>query len=101
MASRQILNIANFKTASRCWIPIQQPMNSRFFSSRQRYINFNLHSLSDSNLISNDDVLNTEGSSIGATTTTRITSESQEEAFEPVVYSADEIHTAGPVNKAN
>ena len=98
MSARQVFKVSSFKTASRCWIPIQQPINSRFFSSKQRYINFNLHSLSDANLISNDDVLVHEASSH---TTTRIQTDKAEEYFEPIVYSADEVHTAGPVNKNN
>lgn len=94
MSARQVFKVSSFKTASRCWIPIQQPINSRFFSSRQRYINFNMHSLSDHNLISNDDVMIHEQSNH---TTTRIQTEKAEEHFEPIVYSAEEVHTAGPV----
>ncbi|EGV61997.1 hypothetical protein PSN45_000712 [Yamadazyma tenuis] len=96
MSSRQILKVANFKTASRCWIPAAQPASSRYFSSKQRYINFNLHSLSDANLIANDDVLTHEASKH---TTTRIQHDKHEEVFEPTVYSSEEVHTAGPVNK--
>lgn len=96
MSAGQVFKVSSFKTASRCWIPIQQPLNSRFFSSKQRYINFNMHSLSDANLISNDDVLVHEANKH---TTTRVQTESAEEAFEPKVYSADEIYTASPASK--
>lgn len=53
-----------------------------------------MHSLSDHNLISNDDVMIHEQSNH---TTTRIQTEKAEEHFEPIVYSAEEVHTAGPV----
>lgn len=93
MSVRQVLKVSNFKTASRCWIPVGQA-NNRFFSSKQRSVNFNLHSLSDANLIANDDVLANE---VSNHTTTRIQHEKHEETFEPIVYSSEEISTAGPV----
>lgn len=93
MSARQILKVSSFKTASRCWMPAtQQPTAARFFSSKQRYINFNMHSLSDSHLISNDDVI------IEAHSNAR-PQEIHEEPFEPIVYSSEEVHTAGPVRE--
>lgn len=73
-------------------MPAQQPTAARFFSSKQRYINFNMHSLSDSHLISNDDVM------IESHSSAKIP-EKHDEAFEPIVYSSEEVHTAGPVRE--
>lgn len=95
MATRQIFRLSNFETSSRCWIPIQ-----RNFSSRQRIVNSNLHSLSEVNLISNDEVLHHE---VNAHTTNRIVNvkNGQDEVpFDPIVSSVDEVYTASPVNKA-
>ncbi|KAF3994181.1 hypothetical protein FT663_00151 [Candidozyma haemuli var. vulneris] len=91
---RQILKVANFRTVSRCWVPApmqtQQPM-SRFFSSRQRCINFNNVNEHDNgvNLIANDDVFATEE-----------VKHQNEAPFEPTVFSSEDVFTAGPVNKA-
>lgn len=96
MSARQFLNISSYKTASRCWIPIKQissgsSNNLRFFSSKQRCINFN--NLHESNLIANDGVFT---SAIHE----ELESTPDFESFEPTVFSSEEIHTAGPVNKA-
>lgn len=91
---RQILKVANFRTVSRCWVPAlmaqQQPM-LRFFSSRQRCINFNNINEHDNsvNLISNDDVFAAEE-----------IKHQNEAPFEPTVFSSEDVFTAGPVNKA-
>lgn len=91
---RQILKVANFRTVSRCWVPAQiqsqQPM-LRFFSSRQRCINFNNVNEHDNaiNLISNDDVFASEE-----------VKHQSEAPFEPTVFSSEDVFTAGPVNKA-
>ncbi|PSK38977.1 hypothetical protein C7M61_002284 [Candidozyma pseudohaemuli] len=90
----QILKVANFRTVSRCWVPAQiqsqQPM-LRFFSSRQRCINFNNVNEHDNgvNLISNDDVFASEE-----------VKHQNEAPFEPTVFSSEDVFTAGPVNKA-
>ncbi|KAF5212586.1 hypothetical protein EJF18_11133 [Clavispora lusitaniae] len=86
---KQYLSLATFKTASRCWMPAyaQQPA-SRFFSSRQRCINFNNVDHENRHLVSNDDAFSAED--VSAT----------EQPFEPTVFSSDEVFTAGPVNKA-
>lgn len=96
MSARQFLNIAQYKTASRCWIPIKQinsgaSANLRFFSSKQRCINFN--NLHESNLISNDSVF-------ANAVHEELESSQDFESFEPTVFSSEEVHTAGPVNKA-
>ena len=52
MVTKRIFHIAQFKTATRHWVPVY---SRAYFSSRQRCVNFN--SISDSNLIANDDVL--------------------------------------------
>lgn len=87
---RQFLSIASVKTASRCWVPVTKTSRAatfRSFSSRQRCVNFNTIEQDKVNLISNDDVLSAEASS------------TTDAPFEPVVYSSEEIFTAGPVNK--
>lgn len=96
MSSRNFLNISSYKTASRCWIPLKQinsgaRNNLRFFSSRQRCVNFN--NLHENNVISNDGVLS---SNIDE----ELKKSSDFEPFEPTIFSSEEIHTAGPVNKA-
>lgn len=88
---RQFLSIASIKTASRCWVPVTKTSRAatiRSFSSRQRCVNFNTVEHDKVNLISNDDVLSAED--IGS---------HNDAPFEPVVYSSEEIFTAGPVNK--
>lgn len=87
----KFLRISTFKTASRCWVPVQANTNStmRHFSSRQRCINFN--NLNEGFAVSNDDVLRHDDIR-GAI--------NLEEPFEPTIFSSEEIHTAGPVNKA-
>ncbi|KAK6454360.1 uncharacterized protein RJT20DRAFT_130466 [Scheffersomyces xylosifermentans] len=91
--TRKFLNISSYKTASRCWIPIQSH-NLRQFSSKQRCVNFN--NLSETNLVSNDDILSTTGS----TMVSAIASEVEYETFEPTIHSSEEVLTAAPVNKA-
>lgn len=89
--SRHFLPISQLRTAARCWVPVysKQPA-SRFFSSRQRCINFNNINEHDSavNLIANDDVFASDDV------------HESEKPFEPTVFSLEDITTAGPVNKA-
>ncbi|ODV70196.1 hypothetical protein HYPBUDRAFT_179597 [Hyphopichia burtonii NRRL Y-1933] len=66
-----------------------QNNNLRYFSSKQRCINFN--NIKDAHLVANDGVLSGEEA---------IKAGSSEEIFEPTIFSSEEIHTAGPVNKA-
>lgn len=61
----------------------------RHFSSKQRCINFN--NLNEGFAVSNDDVLRHDD-----VRQTHL----DLEPFEPTVFSSEEIHTAGPVNKA-
>lgn len=85
----KFLRISAFKTASRCWVPVQAVPNStmRHFSSKQRCINFN--NLNEGFAVSNDDILRPDET------------RSQElEPFEPTIFSSEDVHTAGPVNKA-
>lgn len=90
MVARKFLSVSSFKTASRCWVPITKAHANRSFSSRQRCVNFNtFENDSTVNMISNDDVLNSEDIKTVSET-----------PFEPTVYSAEEVFTAGPVNKA-
>lgn len=91
MVARKFLSLSSFNTASRCWVPITKaPLLNRSFSSRQRCVNFNtFENDSTVNMISNDDVLNSEEIKTVSET-----------PFEPTVYSAEEVFTAGPVNKA-
>lgn len=89
--SRKFLSVSAIQTASRCWVPVytKQPM-IRLFSLKQRCINFNNASDQENvvNLISNDDTFSAEDFKASA------------EVFEPTIHSSEEIHTAGPVNKA-
>ncbi|CAK7891334.1 hypothetical protein CAAN1_01S04632 [[Candida] anglica] len=88
--TRQIFNIASFKTASRCWLPANvKPHTLRHFSSRQRCVNFN--NLNESRVVANDNILTHQQEE---------SSSADFETFEPTVFSSEEIHTAGPVNKA-
>lgn len=93
MSPQKFFNIASYKTASRCWVPINNQIKThmtqntnRFFSSQQRVVNFN--NIADAHTVSNDGVLST------------YETPSSEEVFEPTVFSSEEVHTAGPVNKA-
>ncbi|CAH6721273.1 hypothetical protein CLIB1444_05S07426 [[Candida] jaroonii] len=95
----KIIRLSNFQTASRCWLPtnnIIRSNNIRLLSSNQRYINLNQHSLSDINLISNDEILNYQ--ELNNTTNTIIKND-EEMNFEPTIFSNDDVFTAGPVNK--
>lgn len=86
--SKTILSVASFRSAARCWIPVySQLAASRFFSSQQRCVNFN-NVDHDTLLVSNDDVF------LADETVTA------EPAFEPSVFSSEEVFTAGPVKKA-
>ena len=86
MVTRRIFQVAQFKTASRHWLPV----NSRaYFSSRQRAVNFN--NISEGGLIANDDVFSSPVSATAAAEET--------ETFEPTVHSSDDVITAGPVNR--
>lgn len=90
MVARKFLSVSSFKTASRCWVPMTKAPTYRSFSSRQRCVNFNNIEHDPSvNLISNDDVFQTEELKSAAET-----------PFEPTVFSSEEVFTAGPVNKA-
>lgn len=97
MSAQKFFNISAYKTASRCWIPVNQQMmvnnTNRFFSSKQRCINFN--NITDSHLVSNDSVL-----SSNIETSKPTSNAGNDEYFEPTIFSSEEIHTAGPVNKA-
>lgn len=89
--SRQIFNVSAFKTASRCWIPVNtmqatMPATLRHFSSKQRCVNFN--NINDISVVLNDVVMSTPSE------------EPDFESFEPTVFSSEDFHTAGPVNKA-
>ncbi|CUM65056.1 uncharacterized protein PRCAT00002678001 [Priceomyces carsonii] len=83
-AAKQFFSISTYKTAARCWIPVNQALrangsaNLRFYSSQ----NINVKHRESSN---------------GANDAT---SGSSDETFHPTVFSSDEVHTAGPVNKA-
>ncbi|CAH2355906.1 hypothetical protein CLIB1423_38S00232 [[Candida] railenensis] len=91
MASRQIFNISAFRTASRCWLPVNAkqvsvPATLRHFSSRQRSVNFaNVREVS---VVSNDTIL-----------IQQIEEHPDTEGFEPTVFSSEEVHTPGPVNR--
>lgn len=86
---RKFLSVASFRTASRCWVPAHTKQATfRAFSSRQRCINFNSVEHEHVNLILNDDILSAEETKPSDT------------PFEPVVFSSEEVYTAGPVNKA-
>lgn len=90
MVARKFLSVSSLRTASRCWVPLTKAQANRSFSSRQRCVNFNtFENDSTVNMISNDDVLNSEDFKSASET-----------PFEPTVYSAEEVFTAGPVNKA-
>ncbi|SGZ56483.1 CIC11C00000004845 [Sungouiella intermedia] len=90
MVARKFLSVSSFKTASRCWVPMTKAPAYRSFSSRQRCVNFNtLEHDATVNMISNDDVLQTED-----------IKNPSETPFEPTVFSSEEVFTAGPVNKA-
>lgn len=99
MSPTKFFSIASYKTASRCWVPVsqiaQQTNNNalRYFSSRQRCINFN--NITESHLVSNDDVL-----AHGIPNAEELSKTSSDDFFEPTVFSSEEVHTAGPVNKA-
>ncbi|CAI5756190.1 unnamed protein product [Candida verbasci] len=96
MVTKRIFHIAQFKTASRHWLPItQSTINSRaFFSSKQRCVNFNnLNDSTSASLVSNDDVFTT------ASQQAATSSEDLDVSFEPTVNSSEEIFTAGPVNR--
>lgn len=84
MVTKRIFHIAQFKTATRHWVPVY---SRAYFSSRQRCVNFN--SISDSNLIANDDILASSASAA-----------EEAEIFEPTIHSSEDIVTAGPVNRA-
>lgn len=87
--TRKFLSVASFRTASRCWVPAYSKQATyRAFSSRQRCVNFNTIE-HENNVISNDDILSAEEPKIHS-----------EAPFEPVVFSSEEVFTAGPVNKA-
>ncbi|ODV78346.1 uncharacterized protein CANTADRAFT_6740 [Suhomyces tanzawaensis NRRL Y-17324] len=92
--------ISTYKTASRCWIPVNQNLKAsiaRNFSSRQRCVNFN--NISSHNVVANDDVL-AAGAGAHATGTSSASAEEYNfETFEPSIFSSEEIHTAGPVRR--
>ncbi|KAK6199939.1 uncharacterized protein RJT21DRAFT_37748 [Scheffersomyces amazonensis] len=105
--ARRILHINAAKTASRCWLPINQYSvqpkshsiysklnNSRMFSSKHRCVNFN--NVSDASLVSNDDVLSYQAANVSPASP----SSSHPDYFEPTVASSEDITTASPVNKA-
>lgn len=84
----KILSVASFRTAARCWIPAySQLAASRYFSSRQRCVNFN-NAEHDTLLVSNDNTFLAE-ETVAA-----------EPTFEPSVFSYEEVHTASGVKKA-
>lgn len=90
--TRQIFNIAAFKTASRCWLPANSkqaifPATLRHFSSRQRCVNFN--NVSEISFAANDTVMLSQEEAVP-----------HSDVFEPTVFSSEEVHTPSPVNKA-
>lgn len=98
MSAQKYFSIASYKTASRCWVPATNN-TTRYFSSRNRCINFN--NINDGHLVSNDDVFTSsiQDATISSSTASS-TSSSNDELFEPTVFSSEEIHTPHPVNKA-
>ena len=109
MVAQRILSISNIQTAARHWVPIakhqmikypkaqqsRQLISKRFYSSRIRCVNYN--NINDVSLVSNDDIIN---ASSAATSSTKASSKEDAEPFEPTIYSSEDIHTAGPVNRA-
>lgn len=99
MVSQRILSVAQFKTATRHWIPKTTQLTKSqlyakaYFSSRQRCINFN--NANDATLVSNDDVFTAQE----AMTTTQSSSMDDTPYFEPIVFSNDEVTTASPVRR--
>lgn len=106
MVAQRVLSISNIQTAARHWVPIarhqlikypkvqsSQLISKQFYSSRIRCVNYN--NINDISLVSNDDIINAS-----ASTTTTTSSKEDAEFFEPTVYSSEDIHTAGPVNRA-
>ncbi|KAG5420802.1 hypothetical protein I9W82_002683 [Candida metapsilosis] len=106
MVAQRILSISNIQTAARHWVPIakhqmikypkaqqsRQLISKRFYSSRIRCVNYN--NINDVSLVSNDDVINASSAAASST------SKDDSEPFEPTIYSSEDIHTAGPVNRA-
>ncbi|KAI5949802.1 hypothetical protein KGF57_004625 [Candida theae] len=108
MVAQRILSISNIQTAARHWVPIAkhqitkypkpqstQLISKQFYSSRIRCVNYNYNNINDVSLVSNDDVINAS-----ATSSTRSSTNDDAEPFEPTIYSSEDIHTAGPVNRA-
>ena len=91
MTIRAFKSIANYKTASRCWIPATQLQRSnnmiRNLSSQQRHVNFS--HITENNLVADDGIIANVQEDV----------ESNEQEFEPVIFSSNEVSTAGPVNK--
>jgi len=107
MVAQRILSVSNIQTAARHWVPIakqqiirypksqpSQLIKKQFYSSRIRCVNYN--NINDISLVSNDDVINASAAA-AATTTTKA---EDAEPFEPTIYSSEDVHTAGPVNRA-
>lgn len=90
MVVTKFLAVSSFRTAARCWVPVAKQPVPRYFSSRQRLVNFsNANEHESASLVSNDDVFAVED-----------IKQNIETAFEPTVFSSEEVFTAGPVNKA-
>ncbi|KAI5970918.1 hypothetical protein CANMA_000078 [Candida margitis] len=89
------LRISSIPTAARHWMPVAKPQLTQltlkqFYSSRVRFVNYN--NINEISLVSNDDIINA--------TSTSANNKEDGEVFEPTVYSSEDIHTAGPVNRA-
>ena len=85
MVTGRILNIASFKTASRCWVPVStKPTTLRHFSSRM----VNFHSAVEARVVANDMILSQKEER-----------SNEHETFEATVFSSEEVHPAAPVNK--
>ncbi|RLV91553.1 hypothetical protein JA1_003754 [Spathaspora sp. JA1] len=99
VAVQRIRSIAHFKTAARHWVPITRTAYSRaHFSSRR------ISSNDDAHLVSNDDSFPAIKS--GVTTSNRDTAQmsnnqktNNDQYFEPIVYSSEEVTTASAVKK--
>ncbi|WLF78686.1 hypothetical protein PVL30_002426 [Lodderomyces elongisporus] len=86
MVIKRVLNVSNFKCASRHYIPIKSASMSYYSASevRRPYSN---------NMYQETKTLNTN-------TSAAPTNSGSEEVFHPTIHGDEEVLTAGPVNRA-
>ncbi|EGW33831.1 uncharacterized protein SPAPADRAFT_59190 [Spathaspora passalidarum NRRL Y-27907] len=99
VAVQRIRSLANFKTATRHWVPITRTAYSRaHFSSRR------ISSNNDAQLVSNDDAFPVIKSGVSTKKESQINNNNNsnnetEHYFEPVIYSSEEVLTASAAKK--